>query len=193
MFMANRRYASEELKREWLDPLLRGEIRSVFVMTEPEVASSDATNIRSRIERQGDHYIINGRKWWSSGAGDPRAKVMIFMGKTSLDTGRHEQQSMIVVRTDTPGITNLRSLNVFGYDDAPHGHSEVLFENVRVPVSNIRLGEGRGFKIAQGRLGPGRRNANYARCLTRTGRWVIPRNTSELIHGCVAVVGSMLR
>ncbi len=150
------RYASEALKREWLDPLLRGEIRSVFAMTEPEVASSDATNIQSRIERHGDHYIINGRKWWSSGAGDPRAKMMIFMGKTSPDAGRHEQQSMIVVPADTPGITNLRALNVFGYDDAPHGHSEVLFENVRVPVSNILLGEGRGFEIAQGRLGPGR-------------------------------------
>ncbi len=150
------RYATEDIKRQWLDPLLRGEIRSVFAMTEPAVASSDATNIQSRIERQGDHYVINGRKWWSSGAGDPRAKVYIFMGKTNPDAGRHEQQSMIVVPADTPGITVLRALNVFGYDDAPHGHCEVLFENVRVPVSNVLLGEGRGFEIAQGRLGPGR-------------------------------------
>ena len=150
------RYASEEIKRQWLDPLLRGEIRSVFAMTEPAVASSDATNIESRIERQGDHYVINGRKWWSSGAGDPRAKVYIFMGKTSLEAGRHEQQSMVVVPADTAGITVLRPLSVFGYDDAPHGHCEVLFENVKIPVSNILLGEGRGFEIAQGRLGPGR-------------------------------------
>jgi acyl-CoA dehydrogenase len=150
------RYATEEIKRAWLDPLLRGEIRSVFAMTEPDVASSDATNIQSRIERQGDHYIINGRKWWSSGAGDPRAKVYIFMGKTNPDSGKHEQQSMIVVPRDTPGITIVRPLSVFGYDDAPHGHCEVLFENVRVPTSNILLGEGRGFEIAQGRLGPGR-------------------------------------
>jgi acyl-CoA dehydrogenase len=150
------RYASEPIKRQWLDPLLRGEIRSAFAMTEPDVASSDATNIQSRIERRGDHYVINGRKWWTSGAADPRCKVFIFMGKTNPDAGRHEQQSMIVVPADTPGITLKRELSVFGYDDAPHGHSEVTFENVVVPVDNILLGEGRGFEIAQGRLGPGR-------------------------------------
>jgi acyl-CoA dehydrogenase len=150
------RYANEELKQRWLEPLLRGEIRSAFAMTEPAVASSDATNIQSRIERQGDHYVINGRKWWTSGAGDPRCAVYIFMGKTNPDAGRHEQQSMIVVPANTPGITVVRPLTVFGYDDAPHGHMEVLFENVKVPVTNILLGEGRGFEIAQGRLGPGR-------------------------------------
>jgi acyl-CoA dehydrogenase len=150
------RYASEEIKRQWLDPLLRGEIRSAFLMTEPEVASSDATNIQLRIERQGDEYVLNGRKWWSSGLGDPRCKVLIVMGKTNPDAGRHEQQSMIVVPTDSPGVKVLRALSVFGYDDAPHGHMEVLLENVRVPVGNILLGEGRGFEIAQGRLGPGR-------------------------------------
>jgi acyl-CoA dehydrogenase len=150
------RYASEAIKREWLDPLLRGEIRSAFAMTEPDVASSDATNIQCRIERQGDHYVINGRKWWTSGAGDPRCKVLILMGKTNPDAGRHEQQSMIVVPRDTAGITVKRALSVFGYDDAPHGHCEVIFENVKIPVDNILLGEGRGFEIAQGRLGPGR-------------------------------------
>ena len=150
------RYASEAIKREWLDPLLRGEIRSAFAMTEPDVASSDATNIQCRIERQGDHYLINGRKWWTSGAGDPRCKVFILMGKTNPDAGRHEQQSMIVVPRDTAGITVKRALNVFGYDDAPHGHCEVIFENVKIPVDNMLLGEGRGFEIAQGRLGPGR-------------------------------------
>ena len=150
------RYAAEHLKREWLDPLLRGEIRSAFAMTEPAVASSDATNIASRIERQGDNYVINGRKWWTSGAGDPRCKVYIFMGKTNPEAGRHEQQSMIVVPADTPGITIVRNLSVFGYDDAPHGHSEVIFKDVKVPVDNVLLGEGRGFEIAQGRLGPGR-------------------------------------
>ncbi|HWS76028.1 MAG TPA: acyl-CoA dehydrogenase family protein [Quisquiliibacterium sp.] len=150
------RYASEEIKRKWLDPLLAGEIRSAFAMTEPLVASSDATNIESSIRREGDEYVINGRKWWTSGALDPRCKVYIFMGKTNPEAGRHEQQSMIAVPADTPGITVKRFLSVFGYDDAPHGHAEVLFENVRVPVGNILLGEGRGFEIAQGRLGPGR-------------------------------------
>jgi acyl-CoA dehydrogenase len=150
------RYATEDIKRQWLDPLLRGEIRSAFLMTEPAVASSDATNIQLQIRSDGDHYVLNGRKWWSSGLGDPRCKVLIVMGKTNPDAGRHEQQSMIVVPTDTPGITVLRHLSVFGYDDAPHGHMEVTLENVRVPKSNILLGEGRGFEIAQGRLGPGR-------------------------------------
>jgi acyl-CoA dehydrogenase len=150
------RYASESLKDQWLEPLLKGEFRSAFLMTEPEVASSDATNIRCRIERDGDEYVINGRKWWSSGAGDPRCAVYIVMGKTNPDAGRHEQQSMIVVPSSAKGITVVRPLTVFGWDDAPHGHMEVLLENVRVPVTNLLLGEGRGFEIAQGRLGPGR-------------------------------------
>ena len=150
------RYGTRAQKDKWLGPLMRGEIRSAFLMTEPDVASSDATNIRTSIVRDGDHYVINGRKWWSSGVGDPRCKLLIVMGRTNPDAERHQQQSQIFVEMDTPGVRVERMLSVFGYDHAPHGHGEVVLENVRVPVENLILGEGRGFEISQGRLGPGR-------------------------------------
>ncbi|MFL9839371.1 acyl-CoA dehydrogenase family protein [Sphingomonas sp. ST-64] len=150
------RYGTRAHKERWLKPLMDGEIRSAFLMTEPDVASSDATNIQTSMVRDGDHYVINGRKWWSSGVGDPRCAVAIVMGKTNPDASRHAQQSQILVPMDTPGVRVERMLSVFGYDHAPHGHGEVVLENVRVPVENILLGEGRGFEIAQGRLGPGR-------------------------------------
>ncbi len=150
------RYGTRDQKEAWLGPLMRGEIRSAFLMTEPAVASSDATNIETSMVRDGDDYVINGTKWWSSGVGDPRCKIAIVMGKTSFEGSRHQQQSMILVPMDTPGVTIKRMLSVYGYDHAPHGHGEVVLENVRVPVENVLLGEGRGFEIAQGRLGPGR-------------------------------------
>ena len=150
------RYGSLEQRKRWLEPLLDGRTRSGFAMSEPSVASSDATNIESGIVRDGDHYVINGRKWWTSGAGDPRCEILIFMGRTNPGAARHSQHSMILVPLKTPGISVKRQLSVFGYDDAPHGHSEIEFTDVRVPAANLLLGEGRGFEIAQGRLGPGR-------------------------------------
>jgi len=150
------RFGTDEHKARWLKPLLDGEIRSAFAMTEPAVASSDATNIESSIVRDGDDYVINGRKWWISGVGEPACEILIFMGKTDTTAPRHQQQSMILVPRHTPGVNVLRPMTVFGYDDAPHGHMDIVFDNVRVPASNLLLGEGRGFEIAQARLGPGR-------------------------------------
>ena len=163
------RYATEENKERWLKPLLAGEIRSAFAMTEPAVASSDATNIESSIVRDGDEYVINGRKWWTSGIMDKRCKILIFMGKTDFNAPKHKQQSMILVPVETPGITINRALTVFGYDHAPHGHGDVTFKDVRVPASNMLLGEGRGFEIAQGRLGPGRIH-HCMRCIGQAER-----------------------
>ena len=173
------RYANDEQKERWMKPLLAGEMRSAFLMTEPAVASSDATNIETSIRRDGDHYVVNGRKWWSSGVGDPRCKIAIVMGKTDPDAPRHAQQSQILVPLDAPGVEVVRMLPVFGFDDAPHGHAEVILHDVRVPVANLLLGEGRGFEIAQGRLGPGR----IHHCMRTIGKaeWAMEKMVKRLL------------
>src|SRR6266481_5505561 len=189
------RYGSKEHKEKWLKPLLNGEIRSCFAMTEPAVASSDARNVECRIESDGDNYVINGRKWWSSGMGDPRCKVIILMGKSDPNAPAYRQQSMIVVPRDTQGIKIVKMLHVFGYDDAPHGHAEVIYDNVRVPKNNILLGEGRGFEIAQGRLGPGRihhcmRAIGVAERALAMIKVAVPNISSKVVDRCLQLHGA---